>query len=141
MTSAEPAPTDAVEGRVLDFFYALDLRDFEALADVMADGGVWHRQGKALSGRGAILAALAERGPDVRTAHVVTNFQVIELAAHTARARFYLTGWRYDGPFDEATPSPMEVPFSVGLYDCHLKRERSTWVIESLSGGAAFRRA
>jgi ketosteroid isomerase-like protein len=133
-------PRQAIEDLVLNFFMCLDTSAFEALVDCMAPDGVWHRQGKVLRGRDMILAAMAERGPDVRTAHMVTNFQLMSVEESSATARFYLAGYRYDGSVTEGAPAPMEVPFSIGLYQCRCTRVGDQWKIGDLRATPRFRR-
>lgn len=131
---------DLIENLVLDFFMSLDLGEFEALADCMAPEGDWHRQGKVLRGRDMILKAMAARGSDVRTAHIVTNFQIISLDGEAAHARFYMAGNRFDGPVTEGEPAPMDVPFSIGLYQCRCVRVGDAWKIGYLRATPRFRR-
>ncbi|MCB1490590.1 MAG: nuclear transport factor 2 family protein [Rhodobiaceae bacterium] len=134
------AVAHALEDLLLDFFMGLDTFAFDGLANCLAEDGEWHRQGKVLRGRAMVLDAMAERGRDVRTAHVVTNFQVTGTGGATARARFYLVGYRYDGPVTEGVPAPMQPPFSVGLYDCRFAMTGDGWKIASLSGSPRFKR-
>src|SRR3546814_14073473 len=63
---------------VLKFFYALDIRDHETAASMLAPEGVWHRQGVALQGRAAVLEALAPRPESRRTCHIITHFRILE---------------------------------------------------------------
>lgn len=130
----------AIEQLVISFFMNLDIRAFEDLADCMAPDGAWHRQGKVLNSREMILAAMAERGPDVRTAHLVSNFQVVAGDGNSAEARFYLIGYRFDGPVDESGPSPMDLPFSIGLYRCGCVKAGEHWKIAEMRGTPRFRR-
>lgn len=78
---------------VLRFFYALDVRDHEGAAAMMAPDGIWHRQGVALKGRAAVLDALAKRPANRRTCHIITNFRVLASGAQHAEVAFYLTAY------------------------------------------------
>ena len=131
---------DAVQNLVLDFFMDLDVGAFEALVGRMAPGGRWHRQGKVLSGRQNILDAMAERGPDVRTAHLVTNLRIVQANETAATARFYMTAFRYDGAVVAGAPSPMNLPGSIGLYECDCTLIENGWRIEELRADPRFRR-
>lgn len=129
----------AVGETVVRFFAALDGGAFETLADLMAPDGVWHRQGKALAGREAILKAMAERGPDVRTAHLVTNL-LVEPDADAATARFIMTAFRHDGALAADAPAPLAGPFSIGFYTCRCVRHDGHWRIAEMRGNTRFKR-
>ncbi|MFC7397399.1 nuclear transport factor 2 family protein [Chelatococcus sp. GCM10030263] len=131
---------EAVENLIVDFFYHLDTFGFEALVGCMAPDGEWHRQGKILRGHQMILAALAERGTDVRTAHLVTNFHIVSANATSAEARFYMVAYRYDGPISENEPAKLDLPFSIGLYSCRYARAGDSWTIADLRSELRFRR-
>ena len=130
---------DAIERLVLNFFLDLDNGAFEALVDRMAPSGQWHRQGKTLIGRQAILDAMAARGVDVRTAHLVTNFQLTDETEAAATATFYMVAFRFDGPVVAGTPSPIDTPRSIGLYDCRCVRVDGAWRIEDIRTDMRFR--
>jgi hypothetical protein len=131
---------EAAENLTVDFFYHLDTFDFEALVGCMAPDGEWHRQGKILRGHQMILAAMAERGSDVRTAHLVTNFRIVSADARSAAARFYMVAYRYDGPVSENEPAKLDLPFSIGLYSCRYARAGDGWTIADLRSEPRFRR-
>lgn len=82
---------------VLRFFSALDSGDIESVAHLMADRGVWHRQGQALEGPQQVLRALQQRPAGRVTAHLVNNL-VIELdpSLNQATARYMLLVFRHD---------------------------------------------
>lgn len=103
MTS--PRCEDAA-AQVLNFFAALDQRRHDDVAKLMAIDGTWHRQGRALTGPGAVAAALAERDPARETAHIVTNLQAELIGPDRAQVRFYLLAYesRTDGGEGEAAP-------------------------------------
>jgi hypothetical protein len=128
------------ENLVVDFFYGLDTFDFEALVGCMAPDCEWHRQGKILRGHPMILAAMAERGSDVRTAHLVTNFRIVSADATSAEARFYMVAYRYDGAVSNNEPATLDLPFSIGLYSCRYVRAGDGWTIADLRSELRFRR-
>ncbi|KRC77850.1 hypothetical protein D3C87_348610 [compost metagenome] len=92
--------------QVLNFFAALDQRRHDDVAQLMASDGIWHRQGRALTGPADVAAALAERDPARETAHIVTNLRAELTDAGRARVRFYLLAYesRTDGGPQEAAP-------------------------------------
>ena len=55
------------------FYSQLDAGEFEAVAQLMAPQGVWHRQGEQLSGPQGALSALGKRDPRIVSAHLVCN--------------------------------------------------------------------
>lgn len=94
---------------IMRFYAALDAGDIEGVAGLMADDGVWHRQGKVLTGPAAVLAALRERPAGRVTAHLVNNL-VIDLSADctTATARYMLLVFRHDREPGERGTAPVE---------------------------------
>ena len=130
---------DAIERLVLRFFLDLDTGAYDDLAGHMAPGGRWHRQGKTLTGTQEILGAMAERGHDVRTAHLVTNFQVTDATETAAAATFYVTTFRHDGPVVAGVPSPAEAPRSIGLNECRCAMVGGAWRIEEMRSDPRFR--
>lgn len=92
--------------QVLGFFAALDQREHDQVAAMMADDGIWHRQGKALQGPNAVAQALAARDPARHTAHVITNLRAESLDPVRIRVRFYLTAYesRTDGAPEATAP-------------------------------------
>lgn len=58
------------------FFHHLDRGHHEAVAALMAEDGIWVRQGKELVGPGAVLEALRARPADFVTRHLLSNLLV-----------------------------------------------------------------
>lgn len=58
------------------FFHHLDRGNYEAVAALMAEDGVWVRQGKELVGPDAVLGALRGRPADFVTRHLLSNLLV-----------------------------------------------------------------
>ena len=77
---------------LIRFYSLLDEKNYEALADLFADDGVWVRLGRELVGGPAILAAMSERD-DWLTAHLVSNIRIDIIDADTVLrlAAFALT--------------------------------------------------
>jgi hypothetical protein len=114
------------------FFIALDLHDFAACAALMAPDGVWHRKGKPLVGRDAVLADLASRGPEVVTAHIVTNCVISPLSADSATARYYALVYRCDNHTGSAdAPAPLDRPVSILIYEDSFVRSDGAWLTAS----------
>lgn len=58
------------------FFHHLDRGDYAGVAALIAEDGVWVRQGKELVGPGAVLDALRARPADFVTRHLLSNVLV-----------------------------------------------------------------
>jgi SnoaL-like domain len=86
-----PAIEAACAKVTIRFFRALDAREHEAAAGFFAPDGVWHRAGTVLTGRPAIIEALAKRSPDRATAHLLSNVWAEAIDPDHARVHFYLT--------------------------------------------------
>lgn len=119
--------TQALVAVVYRFFSGLDRRDNEAVAGLMADDGVWKRQGTELVGPDAVRAALAQRDPRRQTAHIVSNLWIEQATPDSARVRFYMTAY-------ETLTSPDGVvgePRMLGVRDCvdELVRVGGAWRI------------
>ena len=103
------------------FFNYFDQWRYEDMADLFAEDGVWHRQGRALAGRAAILAALAERSTTQRVRHVVTNLQIDVVDPDTAASLLYVTAYRHDSGAKQTEPPRIRArPISSWLFpaDC-----------------------
>ncbi|WP_088159657.1 nuclear transport factor 2 family protein [Achromobacter xylosoxidans] len=102
----------ACESVVLEFFHALDTRRHEAAAALMAEDGVWHRQGRRLAGRAEILQVLNARAAERSTCHVITNLRLVELAGARATVGYFLTAY-------ESVPHEQDgAPRLVAIREC-----------------------
>lgn len=72
-------------------FAALDSNDYEGVVQFFGADGVWHRQGRILSGPGEIGRALEQRPPGMATAHLVSNVMAIGRTQPATEFAFYLT--------------------------------------------------
>ncbi|MCD0506283.1 nuclear transport factor 2 family protein [Bordetella petrii] len=92
----------ACEAVILAFFHALDTRRHEEVAALMAEDGIWHRQGKALRGPGDVLQALQARPAGRSTCHIITNVRLLQSDGRQASLGYFLTAYesvaRDDGP-------------------------------------------
>jgi len=83
----------ACEAVVLTFFHALDTRRHDAAAALMADDGVWMRQGRRLAGRQEVLDALNARAAERSTCHVITNLRLVDGNEARATVCYFLTAY------------------------------------------------
>ncbi len=102
----------ACEAVVLEFFHALDTRRHEAAAALMAEDGVWQRQGRRLAGRQEILEALNARAPERSTCHVITNLRLVELSGARATVGYFLTA------YDSVPQEQGGAPRLVAIREC-----------------------
>ncbi|MBY3307583.1 SnoaL-like domain-containing protein [Rhizobium laguerreae] len=139
-TATHSAVAMEVEKLILEFLMGLDTGDFEAMTACMAPDGIWHRQDKILRGHAMILEALAARGSDVRTAHLITNFRLVSTDNVSAETQCYMVAYRHDGPVRADEPSPMNVPFSITLCRCRFVMLEEKWKIAEIQSQPRFRR-
>lgn len=120
----------------LRFFRALDRREHDAAAAVMAPDGLWERQGTPLKGRSAILAALEQRPASRATCHVVTNIAVEVLGDDHARVHFYLVA--YDGTVS-GTETPVARLAGIRAGTDEMVRLPEGWRIQEKRSQAVLR--
>lgn len=102
----------ACEAVVLSFFHALDTRRHDAAAALMAEDGVWLRQGRRLSGPQEVLAALNARAAERTTCHVITNLRLLDLSGARATVGYFLTAY-------DSVPQEHEgAPRLVSIREC-----------------------
>jgi hypothetical protein len=68
------------------FGYYLDKRDYEAVASLFTDDGVWKRYGVDVRGREALLGVLNQRSSKMLTRHLVGNILFTEVGDDICRA-------------------------------------------------------
>jgi hypothetical protein len=95
------------------FYSKIDAGDFDAVAQLMAPEGVWHRQGEQLKGPNGALVALGKRDPRIVSAHLVCNpvVDVLEpgLAEITALVLVLRHVQQQGGPAVPLVPPPRAV--------------------------------
>lgn len=121
-------------GVVTRFYRHLDERAGEALAALMLPGGVWHRQGEALSGAEAIAAALARRSPTMRIHHLLTNAFAVPDGNGGAEVTAYMLVVRHEpgGPLDG--PAPLGGIETIRTVRATLRETPEGWRISSMRG-------
>lgn len=121
---------------VLAFFRNLDDNRYEALAARLAPDGIWHRQGKALQGREAVLQALALRSPTQRIHHLITNLLADGIGADRCEMRGYMLVVRHDDGQPIAGPAPLTGIENIRPIHASLARFGSDWLITRLGNDA-----
>lgn len=102
----------ACEAVVLTFFHALDTRQHDVAAALMADNGVWMRQGRRLSGPHDVLAALNARAAERSTCHVITNLRLVDGDDTRATVGYFLTA------YDSVPQEQGGAPRLVSIREC-----------------------
>ncbi len=120
------------------FFNDFDQWRYEDMADLFAEDGVWHRQGRALAGRAAILAALAERSTTQRVRHVVTNLQIDVVDPDTAASLLYVTAYRHDSGAKQIEPPRIRAPYLLLVVPGRLRRTEAGWKIARMEMNREF---
>jgi hypothetical protein len=114
---------------LLRFFDAFDGWNYDGMAALFAPEGVWHRAGKALAGRDAIVTEMHRRSTTQVIRHVVTNLIVDVMDTDHAEARLYLTAYRHDAGEPRATPAPMKVPAMLLVVSAGLIKTSDGWQV------------
>lgn len=125
---------------VLRFFHHLDAGEYDRLVALMAPDGVWHRQGKELRGRDAIMEAMRARPAGLLTQHNATNLVVDAVDADHATATVYLTVFAHTPAAGAKGPGPVELPNLVGIYREKLVRTAEGWRIAEITSQPMMRR-
>jgi SnoaL-like domain len=120
------------------FFYFLDERRYEDLLALMREDAVWHRQGKVLKGRAAILAALEERSRTQRIRHVITNVFLDKEDEKTASLIAYMTAYRFDNGSVTTGSVTIDGPFRFLLVRTQFVREAGKWRIAEQAATPEF---
>ncbi|MBS0426350.1 MAG: nuclear transport factor 2 family protein [Proteobacteria bacterium] len=114
---------------LLRFYDAFDAWDYPCMVALCTDDVVWHRAGKVLAGRPAIVAELELRPANQTIRHVVTNLLVDVRGVSKADARFYLTAYRYQGAGQPSVPAPMQLPALLLIVTARLVSKHGIWRI------------
>ena len=121
---------------VARFFRALDDRDYPTLAALLAEDGVWSRQGAELRNAADIDAAMAKRSPTMRIHHLLTNLYAEMAGEDEAEVTGYMLVVRHDSGQPPTGPSPLEGLESVRTTRARLRRTPAGWRIVHLGGDA-----
>lgn len=92
--------------QVMGFFRDLDDNAYDSLVSRMSPAAVWHRQGKVLHGREAVLQALAGRSRTMRIHHLISNLFADRAEDDRCVMRGYMLVVRHDAgaPLEGAAP-------------------------------------
>lgn len=131
--NGEIAQLFCCEQILLRFFSYLDDRDHEAQVSLMADDGVWERQGKHLKGPEGVRAAMAVRSPTIIVSHILTNLVSEFVAPDRVSVRGYLTAYYHDEGRSITPPGPLSGPKLINRCHAALTRSGAGWRISKLN--------
>jgi hypothetical protein len=114
-------------------FLFLDERRYADLAALFAPDGCWHRQGRVLRGRDAIVGALSARSATMRICHVITNGLVEVVGEGRAEAGCVMTAYRHDDGRVVDAPPEIAGPTVMARVRAHLLHLPEGWRIERMT--------
>ncbi len=121
---------------VIRFFRALDERDYDTLAALLAEDGAWHRQGAVLRNHSDILAAMAARSPTMRIHHLLTNVYAEPAGPNAADVTGYMLVVRHDSKAEPTGASPLTGIENIRTTRARLRNTADGWRILHLAGDA-----
>ena len=120
------------------FINALDAGDYETMAGLMAENGVWKRPGGNAVGPAGLLEAMKDRPRDLIIRHVISNVAIEVIDDDNASGITYLTVYRHQGPPPESGPAPLAGVHMVGVSHNRLVRELGGWKISEKRTSRSF---
>jgi hypothetical protein len=114
------------------FYRHLDDRDSASLAALMLPDGVWHRQGAALTGEAATIAALGRRSPTMRIHHLLTNAFAVPTGPDTAEATAYMLVIRHEPGSPLDSPAPLAGIENIRTIRAALRHTAQDWRVAQL---------
>ncbi|MFC4278607.1 nuclear transport factor 2 family protein [Achromobacter aloeverae] len=122
--------------QVMAFYRDLDENRYEDLAGRLAPDGAWHRQGKVLDSRQAVLDALASRSRTQRIHHLIVNLVADSQDEGHCRMRAYMLVLRHDTGSAPQGPSPLTGIENIRTLHIDLVRAGEAWLIKEMRGDA-----
>ena len=120
------------------FINALDAGDYETMAGLMAENGVWMRPGGNAIGPAGLLKAMKDRPRDLIIRHVISNVVIEVIDEDNATGITYLTVYRHHGAPPEKGPAPLTGAHMVGVSHNCLVREPGGWRIREKRTSRTF---
>ncbi|AOB29404.1 hypothetical protein AKI39_00100 [Bordetella sp. H567] len=115
--------------QVMGFFRDLDDNAYDSLVSRMTADGVWHRQGKVLNGRGAVLQALSVRSKTMRIHHLISNLFADQVDDDRCAMRGYMLVVRHDAGRPLDGPAPLSGIENIRTTHVELARVDGAWLI------------
>lgn len=120
------------------FINALDAGDYETMAGLMAQNGVWMRPGGDATGPAGLLEAMKDRPRDLIVRHVISNVLIEVIDEDNATGITYLTVYRHHGPPPQDGPARLAGIHMVGVSYNRLVRESGAWKISEKRTSRTF---
>lgn len=120
------------------FINALDGGDYETMAGLMAEEGVWMRPGGDAVGPDGLLQAMRDRPRDLIVRHVISNVLIEVIDERNATGLTYLTVYRHRGPPPENSPARLAGVHMVGVSYNRLVHEAGGWKISEKRTSRTF---
>lgn len=114
---------------LLRFYDCFDSFDYASMAALFTQDGVWHRAGKALTGREAIATELEKRSRTQTMRHVVTNLLVTAHTAREASASCYITAYRHDDGKPPSTVPVITSPYLMLVATARFTQTPQGWLM------------
>ena len=121
------------ENQVMLFFRYLDECKYDALVALLAPDARWHRQGKVLEGPAQVHAALKQRSPTMKIAHVITNLASDEYDAQRCSIQAYMLVVRHEPGRQVAGPVPLNGIESIRRLQIGMVQHAGHWMIARLN--------
>jgi len=115
--------------QIMGLFRDLDENRYESLAARFAPAGVWHRQGKVLQGRDAIVQALELRSRTQRIHHLITNLAADVVEADRCVMRGYMSVVRHDSGVPLTGPAPLSGIENIRTTHVELAKTDGRWLV------------
>ncbi|MDF1856736.1 nuclear transport factor 2 family protein [Pseudooceanicola sp.] len=118
---------------LIRFFRALDDSDYETMVALL--DGEWHRQGKVLSDRASLLAAMQGRSTTRRIHHLLSNIGGTIADDGEVTLTAYMLVLQHDSGARPEGPSPMQGFSSIRTLTARIAQTDKGWQIRWLKSG------
>ena len=125
--SAGIAAARHCEHTVVAFTAAFDVGDFNRMARLFAEDGVWKRQDGDVVGMSQLQQLMRSRPAGLFVRHILSNMRTTFLSATDAVVESYVTVYRHDFPGSVLQPAPLNGPNLVGRYRDQLSLRGQGW--------------
>jgi ketosteroid isomerase-like protein len=116
------------------FFRGLDDRDYDTMASLLANDGVWHRQGRDLHGPTMMREELAKRSPTMVIHHLLTNVVLLSCTQTEAVVSAYMSVVRHDSGKERCGPAPSTNIENIRTLTARMRATQDGWRITDLGG-------
>ncbi|BBC30966.1 hypothetical protein SGFS_022600 [Streptomyces graminofaciens] len=121
---------------VVAFAHHLDHREFDRVAALFTDDGVWDRHGERLEGPEQILALLEQRPLTQLERHVMTTIHVTQLSPDECASTSYAMIFRAETA--PGRPAAVQGPVAVGDFHDRFRLTDSGWKLSFRTSEPVF---